>query len=92
MCRNIHRLFNFDPPATEDEIAAAARQYVNKVSGTPHPSSRNAARFEQAVSDVAAVTRRLLESLETTAPPKDREAEAARARVRNALRFGRPRA
>jgi len=76
MCRSIHRLFNFDPPATEDEIRAAALQYVRKVSGTRHPSCRNAARFERAVRDITAATRRLLESLETVVPPQKRPAEA----------------
>jgi hypothetical protein len=88
MCRNIHRLFNFDPPATLDEIHAAALQYVRKVSGTEHPSGKNVARFERAVRDVTAATRRLIQSLETAAPPKNRQAEAARARARSARRFG----
>lgn len=88
MCRNIRPLFNFEPPATEEEIRAAALQYVRKVSGTRSPSGKNAACFEQAVDDIAAVTRRLVESLETTAPPKNKAVEAAKARVRNARRFG----
>ncbi len=72
MCRSIQRLYNFEPPATEDEIRAAALQYVRKVSGTRHPSRRNAARFERAVRDVTATTRRLLGSLETVVPPQPR--------------------
>jgi hypothetical protein len=92
MCRNIHRLFNFDPPATDDEMRAAALQYVRKVSGTQHPSGQNVVRFERAVRDITAITRRLIESLETTARPKNRQAEAARARARSARRFGQVRA
>ncbi|XXZ12607.1 DUF2277 domain-containing protein [Sorangium sp. So ce315] len=88
MCRNIRPLFNFEPPATEEEIRAAALQYVRKVSGTRSPSGKNAACFERAVDDIAAVTRRLVESLETTAPPKNKEVEAEKARARNARRFG----
>jgi hypothetical protein len=87
MCRNIHTLFNFDPPATEDEVRAAAEQYVRKVSGFSKPSRANADAFTRAVDDVTAATTRLLEDLVTTATPKDREVEAARARERAAKRF-----
>ena len=87
MCRNIHTLFNFEPPATEDEVRDAALQYVRKISGTTKPSRANAAAFERAVDEIAAATERLLESLVTTAPPKDREVEAARARERAAKRY-----
>jgi hypothetical protein len=87
MCRNIRTLHNFAPPATEDEVRAAALQYVRKVSGTTKPSRANADAFERAVDDVAAVTARLLGELVTSAPPKDREAEAAKARARSAARF-----
>ncbi len=89
MCRNIKTLYNFAPPVTEDEIRAAALQYVRKVSGFNKPSKANEAAFSTAVDAVAAATRTLLNSLETTAPPKDREEEAARARARSALRFSR---
>jgi hypothetical protein len=88
MCRNIRPLSNFEPPATQDEIQAAALQYVRKISGTTKPSRANAEAFDLAVAEVAAVSARLLESLVTTAPPKDREIEAARARERAALRYG----
>jgi hypothetical protein len=88
MCRNIKTLHNFEPPATEEEIRAAAEQYVRKVSGSTKPSKANEAAFAWAIDEVAATTGRLLESLVTTAPPRDREAEAARARVRAAQRFG----
>jgi hypothetical protein len=88
MCRNIHTLFNFEPPATEDEVRAAALQYVRKVSGFTKPSRVNERAFEQAVDDVAAATSRLLAALTTNAAPKDREAEAARARARAANRYG----
>jgi hypothetical protein len=87
MCRNIHTLFNFEPPATEDEVRGAALQYVRKVSGFTKPSQANEAAFEQAVDEVAAATRRLLAELVTTAAPKDREVEAARKRERAAKRF-----
>ena len=87
MCRNIHVLFNFEPPATDDEVRAAALQYVRKVSGSTHPSNANAAAFDRAVDEVAASTRRLLDGLVTQAPPKDREVEAAKARARAAKRF-----
>ncbi len=89
MCRNIRTLHNFDPPATDEEVQAAALQYVRKLSGTNAPSQANAEAFERAVDEVAAVSRRLLDSLVTKAPPRDREAEAAKARARAAERFGR---
>jgi hypothetical protein len=88
MCRNIRTLHNFQPPATEDEIRAAALQYVRKVSGATKPSRANEAAFEHAVDAVADATRALLAELVTTAPPRDREREAARARERAAVRFG----
>lgn len=88
MCRNIRTLHNFEPPATEDEVHAAALQYVRKVSGSTHPSTVNQAAFDRAVREVTAATRRLLEELVTAAPPKDREVEAAKARARSAARFG----
>jgi hypothetical protein len=88
MCRNIKTLHNFEPPATEEEIRAAAEQYVRKVSGSTKPSKANEAAFLRAIDEVAATTGRLLESLVTTAPPRDREAEAAKARARAAQRFG----
>ena len=88
MCRNIRTLHNFEPPATEEEVQAAALQYVRKVSGTTRPSRANAAAFERAVEEVAAASSRLLASLVTSAPPRDREQEAARARERAAKRFG----
>jgi hypothetical protein len=87
MCRNIHTLFNYAPPATEDEIRDASLQYVRKISGFTKPSRANEEAFARAVDEVAAATRRLLESLVTTAPPKDREVEAARARERAAKRY-----
>jgi hypothetical protein len=89
MCRNIRQLHNFEPPASTDEVRAAALQYVRKVSGSTRPSQANAAVFERAVEDVAAVTERLLGELVTSAPPKDREVEAAKARARSAERYGR---
>jgi hypothetical protein len=88
MCRNIKTLFNFEPAATEDEIRAASLQYVRKVTGFNKPSRANEAAFYAAVEDIARISERLLASLETTAPPKDREEEAARAKARSALRFG----
>ena len=88
MCRNIRTLFNFDPPATKEEIEAAALQYVRKVSGATKPSRANGAAFHEAVADVAGATRRLLDALTTKAPPRNREAEAAKARERAAKRFG----
>ena len=90
MCRNIRVLFNFEPPATEDEVRAAALQYVRKVSGQTQPSAANRAQFDEAVEQVAAVTRRLVADLVTTAEPRDRETEAAKARARNLKRFGAP--
>jgi hypothetical protein len=87
MCRNIKTLFNFDPPATPDEIQAASEQFVRKLSGFTRPSQANQEAFDRAVEDVAEVARRLLDSLVTNAPPKDREVEAAKARARAAQRF-----
>jgi hypothetical protein len=87
MCRNIRTLHNFEPPATEDEIRASALQYVRKVSGFTKPSQANTEAFERAVDDVTAVTTRLLGELVTNAPPKDREAEAAKAKARSAARY-----
>ncbi|MGE5691969.1 MAG: DUF2277 domain-containing protein [Pseudomonadota bacterium] len=87
MCRNIHVLYNFSPAATDDEVRAAALQYVRKVSGFSKPSQANAEAFERAVDDVAEATRRLLDALVTSAPPRDREIEAERRRARAAKRF-----
>ena len=87
MCRNIHTLYNFEPPATEDEIRGAALQYVRKVSGFTKPSQANESAFEAAVDEVAAATRKLVASLVTTAAPKDREVEAERARERAKKRY-----
>ncbi|MGZ4508735.1 MAG: DUF2277 domain-containing protein [Blastococcus sp.] len=87
MCRNIRPLSNFEPPASDDEIRAAALQFVRKISGTTKPSRVNAEAFDRAVEEVAAVSARLLDSLVTTAPPKDREIEAAKARERAAARY-----
>jgi hypothetical protein len=89
MCRNIKTLHNFEPPATGGEVNAAALQYVRKVSGSTKPSKANEAAFAQAVAEVAAATNRLLAQLVTTAQPRDRELEAARARARAEKRFGR---
>lgn len=88
MCRNIRPLFNFEPPATDDEIHAAALQYVRKVSGTRQPSNKNQAVFERAVSAIAAATRELVDSLETSAEPRNRLIETEKARIRSAQRFG----
>jgi hypothetical protein len=88
MCRNIRPLFNFEPEASDAEIRASALQYVRKVSGYTKPSRANEEAFDRAVEEVSAVTRRLLEALVTDAPPKDREVEAARARVRAERRYG----
>lgn len=88
MCRNIRTLYNFDPPATDEEIRASALQFVRKLSGMNKPSQANEAVFEQAVEDVAGIARWLVDSLVTNAPPKDREVEAAKARERAAIRFG----
>jgi len=87
MCRNIRTLHNFEPPATEEEVSSAALQYVRKVSGSAKPSRANEAAFDRAVGEVAAATSRLLDALVTTAPPKDREAEAAKRRARAEKRF-----
>ena len=87
MCRNIHTLYNFEPPATDDEIRGAALQYVRKVSGSTKPSQANAEAFDRAVDEIALATSNLLERLVTTAPPKDRELEAAKRRARAANRF-----
>ena len=89
MCRNIKTLHNFDPPATSEEVRAAALQYVRKVSGSTKPSKANEAIFMRAVDDIAHLTAHLLEDLVTAAPPRDREAEAAKARARAEKRFGR---
>lgn len=89
MCRSIRPLFNFEPPATDEEVRAAALQFVRKVSGSTKPSQRNAAAFERAVDEIAATTRHLLASLETSAPPKDRAVEAEKARARARKRFAR---
>jgi hypothetical protein len=88
MCRNIKTLHNFEPPATDDEVRAAALQYVRKLSGSAKPSKANEAAFQRAVDEVAATSLRLLAELVTTAPPKSREDEAARARARAEKRFG----
>ncbi len=87
MCRNIHTLYNYEPPATTEEIRDASLQYVRKISGFTKPSQANEAAFARAVDEVAAATKRLLEQLVTAAPPKDREVEAERARARAAKRF-----
>ena len=87
MCRNIRQLHNFEPPATREEVHDAALQYVRKVSGSTKPSQANAAAFARAVEAVAAATQQLLEELVTSAPPKDREVEAAKARARSAARY-----
>lgn len=87
MCRNIRQLHNFEPPATQDEIAAAALQYVRKISGSTKPSKANEAAFARAVEAVTAASEQLLADLSTSAPPKDREAEAAKARARSAQRY-----
>jgi len=88
MCRNIKTLFNFDPPVTEEEIRAASLQFVRKISGFTHPSKANEAAFDAAVDEVAAASARLLAALETNAPPKNREEEAAKAKERGMARFG----
>jgi len=89
MCRNIRTLFNFDPPATDEEIRAASLQFVRKLSGFTKPSKANEAAFDRAVEETAGVARRLIDSLVTAAEPRDREIEAERARARTAARFGR---
>ena len=88
MCRNIKTLFNFEPPATDDEVHAAALQFVRKVSGFTKPSRVNQAAFDQAVDEITDVTGKLLAALQTTAPPRDRDVEAEKARARAAARFG----
>ena len=88
MCRNIKTLFNFDPPATDEEVRAASLQFVRKVSGFNAPSKANEAAFDQAIDDVAAVARRLIQSLSTNAAPRNREVVAAAAKLRSAERFG----
>ena len=88
MCRNIRVLYNFDPPTTSEEVQAAALQYVRKVSGMTKPSQANEAVFDRAVHEIAHLTQHLLEDLVTTAPPKDREAEAEKRRARAVARFG----
>lgn len=87
MCRNIRTLANFEPPATDDEVHAAALQFVRKISGTTHPSKANEAVFHEAVNEIAAVARRLIDALETKAAPRDREEEARKAKARAARRF-----
>jgi hypothetical protein len=88
MCRNIKTLFNFEPPVTEDEIRAASLQFVRKITGFNKPSKANEAAFQAAIDEVAEVSARLLRSLETNAPPRNREEEAAKAKARAAVRFG----
>jgi len=88
MCRNIKNLFNFDPPVTEEEVRAASLQFVRKISGFNKPSKANEAAFLAAIDEIAGISNRLLRSLETNAPPKNREEEAAKARARAAERFG----
>jgi hypothetical protein len=88
MCRNIKTLFNFEPPVTSEEIRASSLQFVRKISGIHKPSKANEAHFLAAVDEIAAVSTRLLQSLETSAPPRDREVEAAKAKARAAERFG----
>jgi hypothetical protein len=88
MCRNIRTLFNFEPPVTEDEVRAASLQFVRKISGFNKPSKANEAAFNAAIEEVAEASTRLLRSLETTAPPRNRQEEAAKARARAAERFG----
>jgi hypothetical protein len=89
VCRNIRPLYNFDPPASEEEIRAAALQYVRKISGFNKPSKVNEAVFHEAVNEISRISSRLLAALETSAPPKDREQEAERARARSAERYSR---
>jgi hypothetical protein len=90
MCRNIKTLYNFDPPATDDEIRAASLQFVRKLSGYNTPSKANEAAFNTAIDEVFAAARTLIDSLETNAPPRDREIEAEKAKARSAERFGKP--
>ena len=87
MCRNIRTLYNFDPPATEEEVSAAALQFVRKISGFTKPSQKNETAFQQAVDDIEQIAASLLEGLETNAPPKNREVEKAKQQTRNAARF-----
>jgi len=89
MCRNIRTLFNFDPPATDTEVRAAAEQFVRKISGFTRPSKANEAAFDLAIDDIAGAAHRLIDSLEMTSPPRDREVEAMKAKARAAVRFGR---
>ena len=89
MCRNIRTLHNFEPPATGDEVHAAAVQYVRKISGSTKPSQANQAAFDEAVAEITAATRRLLDGLSSSAPPKDRDVEAAKARARAEVRYAR---
>ena len=89
MCRNIRPLNNFEPPATDDEVTAAALQYVRKIAGATKPSAANQAVFDKAVAEIAHITRHLVDDLVTTAPPKDREVEATKARARAELRYAR---
>jgi hypothetical protein len=88
MCRNIKTLFNFEPPVTSDEVRASSLQYVRKISGIHKPSKANEAHFQAAVDEIAAISAKLLRSLETSAPPRNREVEAAKAKARAAVRFG----
>jgi hypothetical protein len=88
MCRNIKMLFNFDPPVTDEEVRAASLQYVRKISGFSKPSKANEAAFDAAIEEVTSASIRLLRSLETNAPPRNREEEAAKAKARSAARFG----
>ena len=90
MCRNIRTLHNFTPPATDDEVRASALQFVRKLSGFTRPSKANEAAFDRAVDQVTAAARQLIDSLVTTAPPRDREVEAARAKERSRIRFAKP--
>jgi len=87
MCRNIRQLFNFEPPATDDEVRNAALQFVRKISGSAKPSQRNEQAFDRAVDAISASLRELIDSMETTQPPKNREEEAAKARARTLIRF-----
>jgi hypothetical protein len=89
MCRNIRTLFNFEPPATDEEVRAAAEQFIRKISGFTRPSKANEGAFTRAVDDVSLAARRLIGSLETTSPPRNREVEATKAKARSAARFGR---
>ena len=88
MCRNIRPLFNFEPPVTDDEVRAASLQFVRKISGFSRPSQANAEAFERAVAEVTAAARRMIDSLETNAPPRNREIEAEKAKARSIARFG----